>query len=248
MIVEVQPVDSEGRPTGFDGALSLMLTAPNEDGGESSVARWDYRRQEVRAAVDPSDDSDTIRFHLELPSDSPAIEATKLWVRLVSRRSGKLLAYSAINVTQPGLFSSTDDGGPLDIHNDDAGVITAMLEAAADEDVSASHVSQTSATVPSRDIYDGGWTIAKPGQPAGLPPSEDEANSDWRASLEPPPLAMADSVAARPKPRVSRARESRPQREPSPRKVAKNAGWSPNRDATARYSRTADRPTWSANR
>jgi hypothetical protein len=253
MVVEIEPLDSEGRPADFNGALSLMLTAPNDEGGESSVARWDYRPDDARAAIDTTDGGKTIRLHLELPPDSPAVGATKVWVQLMSRRTGRLLAQSEINFAQPSLFSSKPGGMPSEFASDESPVVAAVHEEPANSENPAEEMTSSPIATVSAEMYDGGWTIAKPWQPAGLPEAGEESNSEWRASLEPPPQAISTSVAARQKPRVSRPREAViPPLEAAPKSLAKPSPWSPKRASGADSrgpSRTAaTRPTWSATR
>jgi hypothetical protein len=253
MVVEIEPLDSEARPADFSGALSLMLTAPNDMGGESSVARWDYRPDDVRAAVDTTEGGKTIRLHLELPPDSPAVGATKMWVQLMSRRTGRLLTHSEISFSQPSLFSSKPGGVPSEFATEESPVVAAAHEEPADGENPAEESTSDSIATVSAEMFDGGWTIAKPWQPAGLPEAGEESSSEWRASLEPPPQAISTNVASRPKPRVSRPREAViPPLEAAPKKLAKPSPWSPERASGASSrgsSRTvAARPTWSATR
>lgn len=266
MIVEVEPLDAEGRTTEFDGVLSLMLTAPGDDGRDVNVARWDYKPVEVHAATDAATGTNAIRFFLELPADSAATEAKKLWVRLFSRRTGRLVADSAIDLSQPSLFSSRDgmtsSANSMVSSHEESPVVTASFaehdgdveqvaveEVAAEEDGDTGESREVAAI--STGMFDGGWTIAKPGKPAGLPEAEEHAASEWRASSEPPPEVTSTEVAVREKPRVSRPREAIiPQLEPAPQTLTRRT-WSPERsgESAPRGSRTAGRrPSWSATR
>ncbi len=256
MVVEVDPLDAESRGIAFDGALSLMLLAPDDQGGKVNVARWDYRPGDVRAAVDASGGSETIRFHLELPADTAATDATELWVQLLPRGGGKLLAHTAIDLLQPNLFSSKGNEMPGDVltaagETDEAPVVAAVYEDASYDEPDIEKSSPMDVSPLNGEMFDGGWTIARPGRPAGLANSDDDADSEWRASLEPPPTVTAHSAAARPKPRVSRPREATETRDIVARKQPKPAGWSPDRSnaSAASSSRTASaRPSWSATR
>lgn len=251
MVVEVDPLDAESRGMAFDGALSLMLTAPDDQGGKVNVARWDYRPGEVSAAVDSSSGSETIRFHLELPAETAATDASELWVQLLPRGGGKLLAHTGIDLLQPSLFSSKGNVTPGDVltavGDEDEGPVVAAVY----EDVSNVETSPVDVPPVSGDMYDGGWTIARPGHPAELAKSDEDDGSEWRASLGSPPTATAHSAAARPKPRVSRPREATDTRDMAARKQPKPAGWSPDRlnGSAASSPRTASsRPSWSATR
>jgi hypothetical protein len=255
MVVEIDPLDAESRVSAFDGALSLMLMAPDDQGGKVNVARWDYRPAEVRAAVDASSGSETIRFHLELPADTAATDASELWVRLLPRGGGKLLAHTEIDLLQPSLFSSKAEApsGILTAAGDadEAPVVAAVYEESADDETAVDQTSPTDVSPVSGEMFDGGWTIARPGHPAGLPKNNDDDSSEWRASLEPPPTVTAHSATAQPKPRVSRPRESAKTRDMASVKSPKPAGWSPDRlnGSSANSPRTASsRPSWSATR
>ncbi len=253
LVVEVEPLNADGAAVEFEGALSLMLMAPNGDGGKESVARWDYRPPDVQAAADSSGESKTIRFHLELPSDSPAVDASELWVRLISSHGGKLLAHAAIDLQSPSRFSSKSEM-PRQLDSEESPIVAAVYEDAGPEQSLADEPIEETLDndVPpvKTEIFDGGWTIARPGQPAGLPDEVGEVKSSWRASLEPPPTVMANSEAARPKPRVSRPQETTATRKvaaasPTPKRTA----WSPERQVSADATRTAAaRPSWSATR
>lgn len=257
VVVEIDPLDAESRVTAFDGGLSLMLMAPDDQGGKVNVARWDYRPAEVRAAVDAGSGSETIRFHLELPADTAATDASELWVRLLPRGGGKLLAHTEIDLLQPSLFSSKGDVVPSGIvatagdDADEAPVVAAVYEESAYEKTDFEESSPTEGSPESGEMFDGGWTIARPGHPAGLAKNNDDDSSEWRASLEPPPTVTAHSTPARPKPRVSRPRESSKTREMAASKQPKPTGWSPDRlnGSSASSPRTASsRPSWSATR
>ncbi|MCI0331812.1 MAG: hypothetical protein L0228_01135 [Planctomycetes bacterium] len=254
MVVEVQPLNADGDAVEFAGALSLMLMAPNGDGGKDSVARWDYRPRDVQASADSSGESKTIRFHLELPSDSPAIDASELWVRLISRHGGKLLAHAAIDLQSASLFSSKSKMPPQQMDSEEPPIVAAVYDDAGPDHFLADEPIEESleGDIPpvETEIFDGGWTIARPGQPGGLPEENDEAKSSWRASLEPPPTVSANSEAARPKPRVSRPRETTETREAAASPTPKRTAWSPERRAlSAESARMAKaRPSWSATR
>jgi hypothetical protein len=247
MLVKVEPLDAEGRPIAFSGPLSLMLMGPVEGGVQVPVARWDYRPQDVRAALSADGDGKTIQFHLELPPDTPTSDGTQLWVRLLQRQGAKLLAHADIKLQEPGLFSSRSEvrsdhaaGSPLDAD-------TAPMVATAGEDGGAMPTGTASA---SSEVFDGGWTIARPGQPGGITKDGEAEKNDWRATLEQPPSVAASSAAAKPKPRVSRPRERTAPRNVAKAEPANRSAWSPERSAGAPrdVSRTATRPTWSATR
>jgi hypothetical protein len=254
ILVEIEPLDAKGRATAFNGPLSLMLMAPAEGGVPVPVARWDYRPQDVRAAVQVNGDGKTIQFHLELPPDTPTSEETQIWVRLLKRGGAKLLAHADIKLGEPGLFSSRaetgrDDGKPFGAIRDAAPMAATANEEGAIARQAGGRSLATGETAVNSEMIDGGWTIARPGQPAGIPKDAATDNNDWRTSHEPPPSVTASSAAAKPKPRVSRPRESRGPRNLTKAKTPTPATWSPDRaGGTPGTVRTATRPTWSATR
>jgi hypothetical protein len=249
LIVKVEPLDKNDDVVRFDGALSLMLTTPNEDGSQASLARWDYRPQELRAAGDGK-----IQFNLELPPETPAPSATQLWVRLLPRRGEKLLAHAEINLHEPSKFSSNAErrtGASPAPGGEDAILLTAAsTENALHGAAPVDDESQPRTTPAISSIFDGGWTIARPGHPAGLTTHDNDATSAWRASLEPPPSVTANSEAVMPMPRIRQPSESTESGDVAVAKKPEPRSWSPERSAntTAADSQTASRPTWSATR
>jgi hypothetical protein len=255
MVVEVQPLDAEGKPTLFDGALSLLLTAPGDLGETVNVARWDYRPNDVRAAIDSTSDDKPIRFQLELPPDSAASESTEIWVRLLPRGGGKLLTRTAIDLLEPSKFSSHEGMERVENLAEVGGediVTPSVYSQLDDEENPSGEVEDVAVTPTSEEMFDGGWTIATPGRPGGMAAEESKIKSDWKASLEPPPTAIATSVASRSEPpRVHRSANDRVVRSTNSPATRKAAGWSPERDRIAPRSASAAssaRPTWSANR
>jgi len=247
ILVRIQPLDAKGRAIAFQGPLSLMLMAPAEGGVRVPVARWDYRPQDVRAAVQAATDGDTIQFNLELPADTPISKDTQIWVRLLQRGGAKLLEHADIKLEEPGLFSSRSTDGREDAAPAGSGRGAAPMAATADEH--GATTAQTGQAAIGSEMIDGGWTIARPGRPAGMAKDGEANNSDWRASLEPPPSITVRSPAAKPKPRVSRPREPRSSGNLTKTKTPKSATWMPDRSADAPTGvRTATRPTWSATR
>ena len=240
LIVQVAPLDDTGSAATFDGTLSLMLLAPDGNGGQHSLARWDFSPEEVATAGAPSGDG-WIQFNVELPSETPVAEASEMWVRLLPHGGEKLLGHAAIDLQRPGQFNSRPDEEIAAEPSQENTVTTAMYD----------ELPANSPPVES-DLYDGGWTIARPGDPGG---AREEPSSQWRASMEPPPTVVADGNPARPTPRVSRAAPRRHIAKPA--NVAhKPSGWSPERARRRRpgalpqspTATTAERPRWSATR
>jgi hypothetical protein len=243
LVVDVEPLDSNGRPVPFAGTLSLMLLALNEDGGQQSLARWDFSSDEVQSAVDVASASHLIRFHLELPPEKPIAESTEIWARLLPQGGNKLLANAAIDLHEPGHFSSLPD-------------VPVPREPAEERPVVAALYGETPTTPPavSAELNDAGWSIARPGEPANLEHEADDADEQWRPSSEPIPTVIARPVPVRPKQRLSQT-ATRPKTPPKTveAEVRPPAGWSPDRPAGAaadasRMANTPMRPSWSATR
>jgi len=240
LIVQVAPLDDTGSAATFDGTLSLMLLAPDGNGGQQSLARWDFSPEEVATASAPSGDG-WIQFNVELPPETSVAEVSEMWVRLLPHGGEKVLGHAAIDLQQPGEFNSHPDEEIASEPSQENTVATAAYD----------ELPANSPPVES-DLYDGGWTIARPGDPAG---ASKEPSSQWRASMEPPPTVVADGKPARPTPRVSRAAPRRHIAKPAG-VTHKPGGWSPERARRRRpgalpqspTATTAERPRWSATR
>lgn len=240
LVVDVEPLDGLGRYAKFDGELSLMLLAPADGGEPQSLARWDFAPPDVQTDIDSAIGEPAIRFYLELPEDAAA-ESTQLWVRLLPSAGGKVLAHAPVDLRQPGEFTSR-----IDKKGNDAREITS------EEPVTAAVYSEPTGGAPpdKSDLYDGGWTIARPGEPAGLPTAEDQSDGEWRASLEPPPPVVAASKPARPTPRVHRPTTRLKAAKTAVTGIRRPSGWSPDRPtySAAIVPPAATRPRWSATR
>lgn len=255
MVVEVVPLTEDAVATTFHGAMSLMLVAAGDHGEPVNVARWDYRPKDVQAATEATNGESIVRFQLELPADSAATEAREIWVQLLPRGGERVLAHTGIDLMQPGLFTSREliPHENLAEGMEDPAVVAAMyeenesnLDAGFDAEPDVSGSKPTSGK-----IFDGGWTIAKPGRPGGLTEGANLARSDWRATAEPVPTVESTEMQA-PKPmRVSRSRDRmKSLSSGTTPPIIERKGWSPDRDgSTSNTPRTAStRPTWSATR
>ena len=230
LAVDVEPLDAAGRCIPFAGQLSLMLLATQADGGEQSLARWDFTPEDATSAVDSAAGEHAMRFYLELPPDTPVGEATQIWVRLVSSDGDKVLAYTEIQLDRPGQFAS-------------------HLDRPAATDIPARIVSR---------VIEGDWTIARPGEPANLPTADEESSGGWRTSSEPIPVVVqASATAEAVSGPVQQAFHTEAATKPAP-PVYKPPTWSPERHPTAASSdaverqtvrrSVASRPSWSSTR
>jgi hypothetical protein len=236
LAVDVEPFDASGRVEAFAGSLSLMLLARDGDGRPHNLGRWNYNANQVRDAIDAQASEPTMRFFIELPTDSPVVGPTELWVRLVSPDGTRRLAHAKVELSQPGVFSSRAN----------------KLWAAEEAVVAASHTEPAPlATVASAPITEGGWSVAEPGKPANLPAevNDESGGGGWRASSVPIPEAVVTSTPAPPSREIAnpvRAIE-RPPVAAKTESPTKRPAWAPDRgDDSSR--RAATRPSWSATR
>jgi hypothetical protein len=241
-MVEVEPLDVTARTMQFSGRLSLMILAPNEDGGRQSLARWDFAAEEVQSAVDTATEDHIIRFYLELPPDTPAPDSTEIWARLLPQGGNKLLAHAAINLREPGRFSSLSEPPVRRTRAEDRPAAAAVYEG-----------TPSNPPAVHAQLNDAGWTIARPGEPAKLELAADDSEDQWRPSSEPMPTMIARRAPARRQPRVSRTAPRSQTSRTAAAKTRLPTGWSPDRPAdapasTARMAKTPGRPSWSATR
>ncbi len=240
LLVAVAPLDATGRTAEFDGQLSLMLLAPDSDGGQQSLARWDFGPKDAKSAIDAASGDSAMRFDLQLPADTPLTESAELWVRLLPRDGAKLLTHVPIELQRPSEFSSLVEP-------------PSRPEMPLEPPQVASVQGDTPPSPPpvECDLADGGWSIARPGEPAILPQNADDSGGDWRASSEPPPVAVAGSVPSRPKPRAKRPLTRSETPNVAGSDIPTTISWSPDRRAGApvdvpRTASLPSRPSWSA--
>jgi hypothetical protein len=260
LAVNVDHFDELGNHSSFEGTLSLMLMATSEGGRQKSLARWDYSAEDVNdAAIDVAFEP-TMRFHLELPAETPLDESTELWVRLVPAEGPKLLTHTTIDLQQPGSFSSRSDWPAVDGEANDSAMI-ASNEAASPADEPEDAVESASEEAPSLgsriavNIVGSDWTTARPNEPANLP-AEPDPGGGWRASAE----IIATVVQSRPAPTpkkphydVEPAAHTETAVAPPAPPAYKPPTWSPDRaqptnDPVRKSRDVARRPAWSATR
>ena len=267
LMIDVVPFAQSGRVQPFDGTASLMLLA-NGDGSQHNLGRWDYSEADVRAATQLIASEPTVRFFIELPADTPVSGATQLWLRLIPRDGGKLLAHAKVDLTRPSVFSSNSN----QIWPSEESVVAAgyvakpgnsssspsksqVAESPLPESPSAesSNAESAGAETPS-DIrattVEGKWAVAAPGKPANLPAeAQDESGAGgWRASSEPIPEAIATNTEVTPAKKAEPAeRKVTPKAPAIAEKPAQRPSWTPDRGGDS-SSHVAARPTWSATR
>jgi hypothetical protein len=206
LAIDVEAMSATLEPVRHDGSLSLMLLEPTVNGPPKSLARWDYNAVDAAALQDQTPDHPMMRFHLELPPDTPTDQNTELWVRLMPERGGKVLQHVDVDLRGPGRFESMltgvdgqerwadkQQGGSLPVIADSNNAI----EAPTSNEV-APHSKTPIKTIPIKTTPihrrdDEGWTIARPDRPGST--GGNRSDGTWRAASGPLP-EIAESVAA----------------------------------------------------
>ena len=104
--------------------------------------------------------------------ETPTTEGTEFWSDYFNDACKTLLAHAAIKLHEPNLFSSKVEN--------EAGansMAAATGENACDGIDAVDELSQSAIEPSSSPIFDGGWTIAQPGRPAGLELDGENATS-----------------------------------------------------------------------
>ena len=223
---------TSGEPTRFDGALSLMLLAPTDGGDQRSLARWDFRPTTCKRPIDRSD---------QRGNDSVSPRAAG---RYADRGSTRIVGATCCRDDGDKLLAHAHDrsaaAGRVLVAHGCARVGRSSRESSADEPTSKPVDGRRRQRRRRRarrvGLFDGGWTIARPGQPANLPKADQRCDSDWRASLEPPPTGDGQQLR---QPGRSRA-SSRPRE--SIEDVARSAG-SASQQAAGLVARSAGNST-----
>jgi hypothetical protein len=236
LVIDVESFDQSGRSTPFDGNVSLALVA-SFGGTQQRLARWDFGPDDVRSAVGASASESTMRFMVELPSDTKVDGATQLLARLRPTNGGSILSHAKLDLSKPGLFSSRTDK----IWASEESIVAASYDEPASEQPE-----------PAPAMNEGTWATAVPGKPAILPAETEQAMGGWKAASGPLPVVVANAVpttaTSTPSPAVAIERPKRLEPAPvktQPVEVAQKPGWAPERTGT---KPRATRPAWSATR
>jgi hypothetical protein len=241
LVVNVEIIDEAGSGAISAGEVSLMLLAQNGKRGQQSLARWDFGNEDIQAAKQDAAEERIMQFYLELPAETPRLESTELWARLVPSEGEKLLARASVDLRRPGLFASMEG--------------SERTEEVRDEPAIAADGNAEAAGFPARiaaSLIEGDWTIARPGEPANLPGAGDDLTGSWRASSEPMPAAVPP-----PRKEVQPAHYVATENKPEPPRAYKPPTWSPERPGAVAVdalggasgdSSIARRSTWTATR
>jgi hypothetical protein len=240
LIVEIEPLDENNQSTAFVGRLSLMLLSPDAAEGQESLARWDFSPEDVKSARQIVEGRDVIQMHLELSPETPLTATTQLWVRLLPPGGEKVLAFADVDLHEPGNFSSFRQS-PIETEPTRTHAVATKVQV--DPPQNALPVSMTP--------DDDGWSIARPGELADLERKSDDATSEWRASDEPMPVAVARRATPKPRIRRTATRSNPPSKVATP--IRRPTSWSPDRpgessSAAVRTAKAPNRPSWSATR
>jgi hypothetical protein len=199
LVVDVTPLTESGRPAAYAGEVSLMVLATSETGPPNNLARWDFSPGEtaLAAGVDGASPH-TLQFHLELPPGTPVGQPVQLWVRLKTDIGHKLLANVPLDFQRPGGFASVPfQSSPGE--SQQAPVAVRVVDAA-----NVTHHSSKSFTPNAGD----GWTIARPGETGSAAVRGPAADSEWRASSQPIPMAVTPLATVQPTPDLRSLAES----------------------------------------
>jgi hypothetical protein len=247
LVVNIESVDETRTNAEFDGDVSLMLLVNHGADGDEKLARWDFAREDVQAAKEAAAKPGAMQFFLELPAETPIVESTELWVRVVGHDASKLLAHADVDLARPGLFASAE--------RNEAQMADAAPPAS---DAAADNVMSIPARI-AASFVEGEWSIARPGEPANLPSPEELVNGGWRTSSEAiAVVAQASAVAVPALSVVQQASHIEGLAESKPARMYKQPTWSPDRPSklatqsdNGRASvnpALSQRPAWSATR
>lgn len=224
MAIQIIPLSAAATPARFEGAVSLMLLAPQADGSSQCLARWDYSATDVQTLVAESLARDRMEFHLELPAGTPTDVGTEFWVRLIRPEGGKVLEHVPVDLRQPGTFGALPevDARPTK-PRDKARDNWNARQPAGDEPESPHASEQVSdfaysargmekkavefsagvgcSIAKRRD--DEGWSVARPDRPGQTGVAGEEVGAAWRAASGPIPVVV-ESVAVTAPPRAAR--------------------------------------------
>jgi hypothetical protein len=192
LAIEVEPLGATLEPIRCASAVSLMLLEPKQDGPPHSLARWDYSAADMQVLLDEASQRGTMRFHLELPADTPTDRKTEFWVRLMPDGCGKVLGHVPVDLSRPGQFDSmAGEAAPRDGWDErqEGGSPSEIAEP--NHSMATPLVSQVEIpTIRRRD--DEGWMIARPDRPVQIG-AGGESSAAWRAASGPMPV-MVESV------------------------------------------------------
>lgn len=269
VMVDVVPPAASGGAESFDGKVSLLLLAETMNGRKRSLGRWDFSRDDVRAARHSRADETTLRFFVELPARTPMSEATQLWVRLVPRDGGKFLTHAGIDFSHPGEFSSIVKPPPQErvaaVRPSDEAMSPGSTEAVASESPGPEPAVTTAAyeemSLASNDVAtslnQSSWSVAQPGKPANLPAEATgpSGHGGWRMSSEPLSTIVegttAVSTQTASQPPVVKSLPSRDDESSAAvtddTPPAKRPSWAAERSENP-SPRTATKPSWASKR
>ena len=108
VLVEVVPVDDEGRPAEFRGRLSLLVLDPTAREREQQLARWDFQPDELEPMAKQDERGTSFEFPLQLPAEAPTNRPLELWVRLMPEDGEKLLGRTTMDLSRAGQFASVE--------------------------------------------------------------------------------------------------------------------------------------------
>ncbi len=242
LIVDIESFNRSGRVAKFDGEVSLALLT-SEGGVQHRLARWDFGPNEVAAAVNANATEPTMRFAIQLPSDTKVDGPTELWAKLAPSNGARLFSHAKVNLDKPGVFSSRTDKVWA---SEEAAVAASYAEIPAESATVDTPIESSETTEPPATFNESAWSTAQPGQPATLPVEPEGMSGGWRAASGPAPtIANKSEPLPRHRQELPKLPPAAPPK-PAPTKVTQKPSWAPERPGT--IPSHAARPTWSATR
>jgi hypothetical protein len=230
VLVDVDPLTTDGTPALHDGPLSLMALDVDSNGAERSLARWDFTAEELRSLAVEGTNGTAFQFPLQLPATTPVEEPVEFWCRLMPLDGEKILAHAAVDLGRAGEFASE-----MPIWQAEAGPIVVESVKVEKSPVQQSgHISIAeldSTDTPDVPVRQSDWHIARPDDPPKSPAESGIIKSEWRLATQPVPPAQERPIYDT-MPRDSRSSDldRRNRREPARRpEKLRTPQWSPDR-------------------
>ena len=185
VLLDVEPVTGDGKPTEFAGRLSILVLDPAAPAKQQQLARWDFDADEIAALAEEVGRDGALEFPLQLPAESPGDRALELWVRLVAEDGAKVLGRTTFDVGRPSRFASAD------------------IEAEEPSEQAAQSASAEVLEVPrmpkpayrfDKAVQQSGWQTAKPGEQAAVVAKNALATSEWKMATRPVPEVVSTPI------------------------------------------------------
>ena len=185
VLVEVEPVDDEGRLAEFRGSLSLLVLDPSAREKEQQLARWDFQPEDLQSLAKRAKIGSAFEFPLQLPADAPTNRPLELWVRLMPEDGEKLLGRTTMDLSRAGQFASVEVKSAE--KKPDSILVAAAERAVEPTRRKAIRNSDT-------DVRQSGWQTARPGEVAKPQAAALKSKSEWKMATRPIPVVESTPV------------------------------------------------------